>query len=145
MGAGGPVGAGWVSLRTLSLEQGGRARGFCERPVGETGSSPKLPWIVLNFTAPGVSERTLGGTPLAGPARLLVTIAGGNEDAVLIVLDKVLAAYEGARLAAAGWQCSPLEQRGDIKIFPDTVVIAETNRRVIVGKVTFETTVARTA
>ena len=134
-----------MSVRTLAQALRAPAPAGFDVHVGETGSSPKLPWIVLNFTAPGVSERTLGGTPLAGPARLLVTIAGGNEDAVLIVLDKVLAAYEGARLAAAGWQCSPLEQRGDIKIFPDTVVIAETNRRVIVGKVTFETTVARTA
>lgn len=134
-----------MSVRTLAQALRALAPAGVNVHVGETGHNPTLPWIVLNFTAPGVSERTLGGTPLAGPARLLVTIAGGNEDAVLIILDKVLASCESARLAAAGWQCSPLEQRGDIKIFPDTVVIAETNRRVVVGKVTFETAVARTA
>ena len=134
-----------MSVRSLAQALRAPAPAGVDVHVGETGSSPKLPWIVLNFTAPGVAERALNGTPLAGPARLLVTIAGGNEDAVLIVLDKVLACYEGARLAAIGWQCSPLEQRGDVKIFPDTVVIAETNRRVVVGKVTFETTVSRTA
>lgn len=134
-----------MSVRTLAQALRARAPVGVSTHVGETSPNPTLPWIVLNFAAPGVSERSLNGTPLAGPARLLVTIAGGNEDAVLIVLDKVLAAYEGTRLAAIGWQCSPLEQRGDIKIFPDTVVIADTNRRVVVGKVAFETTVARTA
>ena len=134
-----------MSVRTLAQALRTLAPAGVDVHVGETGPSPKLPWIVLNFTAPGVSERSLTTASLAGPARLLVTIAGGNEDAVLIVLDKVLAAYEGARLAAVGWQASPLEQRGDIKLFPDTVVTAETNRRVVVGKVTFETTVSRTA
>ncbi|MFD6163711.1 hypothetical protein ACFWFR_00865 [Oerskovia sp. NPDC060287] len=113
--------------------------------VGETPPSPTLPWAVLNFAAPGVSERSLTTAPLAGPARLLVTIAGANEDAVLIILEKVLAAYEGARLVVEGWQCSPVGQVGDVKIFPDDVVIASVNRRVVVGKLTLETTVARTA
>lgn len=134
-----------MSVRLLAQALRALAPAGVSVHVGETSPSPTLPWIVLNFAAPGVSERSLATAPLAGPARLLVTIAGANEDAVLINLEKVLTAYAGARPVADGWQCSPLEQIGDVKIFPDDVVIASVNRRVTVGKVTFETTVARTA
>lgn len=107
------------------------------------GTSPALPWIVLTGSAPDVTSRSLARTQQGLEGRLLVTVAAGNEDAALIIVDKVLDAYEGVRPVADGWLVSPLEQLGDVKAFADDVVVAGTNRRVMVAKVTFAYTATR--
>lgn len=108
-----------------------------------TGTSPALPWIVLGGSVPDVYSRSLARTGQANVGHLLVTVAAGNEDAALVIADKVLDAYEGVRPVADGWLVSPLEQLGDVKVFADDVVIAGTNRRVMVAKVTFSYTATR--
>lgn len=113
--------------------------------IGEAVAPTTLPWITLNIRAPGSTERTLASTPLVGVARLAVTIAAASEDAALVIAEKVTAALDGARPSALGWQCSPLEQDGDVNTYADDVVIASVNRHVAVGHLSFSTTVARTA
>lgn len=133
-------------MTALALTQALRALA----PAGVTrfdgavlGTSPALPWIVLAGSAPDVSSRSLARTRQGLEGRLLVTVAAGNEDAALIIVDKVLDAYEGVRPVAAGWLVSPLEQLGDVKVFADDVVVAGTNKRVMVAKVTFAYTATR--
>lgn len=114
--------------------------------VGEAPPSATLPWVVLNAKVPGVRERAEASTPLAGVARLAATIAATSEDAVLVVADKVIVAFEGARPVAPGWACSPLVQVPEtVNVYSDSVTIAGTNRRVAVAALMFETTVSRTA
>lgn len=102
----------------------------------EAPSSAALPWLVLNQTIYD-SYTSEAGEHLAGTGELLVTVAALTEDATIVWVDKVLAAYRGARIAPAGWTVGTIMQRGDISVFPDTVTIAETNRRVSVAKIRF--------
>lgn len=116
----------------------GQAVGTAEAPL-------TLPWLVVNQGAPDAQGRSLASTPQAYVGTVLLTVAATSELSALYVLDRALAAYEGARPAVAGWLVSPLEQLGDVKLFTDDVVVASVNRRVMVAKATFRYTATRAA
>ena len=109
----------------------------------EAPSEATLPWLVLNITLPD-STTSEAGEHLAGTGSLLVTVATLTEDATVVWVDKVLAAWRGKKLAVPGWQVGTLLQRGEVVTFPDTVTITNTNRRVSVAKVRFTFTCSPT-
>lgn len=113
--------------------------------VGTVDAPLTLPWLVVNQGLPDVPERSLASTPQAYVGTVLLTVAATSEQSALWLLDRALAAYEGARPTVAGWLVSPLEQVGDVKLFTDDVVVANVNRRVVVGKATLRYTATRTA
>lgn len=115
------------------------------RGVVATSPTPALPWLVVSQGVPAIVERSLASTAHANVGDVLLTVAGTSEASALLVMDRAIAAYEGARPVVAGWSLSPLEQLGDVKIFPNDVVIAGTNQRVMVAKATFRYTATRAA
>lgn len=123
-----------LAIRALSPE--GITRYDGQPPTGAT-----MPWLVMNQSVPEIVTRSEADTPQGHRGSVLLTIAGGNEDAVLGRLDLVLPAFEGARVSAEGWLTSPLRRIGDVKVFPDPSVTLTSGLHPIVGKATFEYTV----
>ena len=115
------------------------------RGVVATSPTPALPWLVVSQGVPDVSGRSLASTPQAHVGTVLLTVAGASEASALWVMDRAIPAFEGARPVVAGWSLSPLERLGDVKIFPDDVVIAGVNQRVMVAKATFRYAATRAA
>lgn len=115
------------------------------RGVVAMSPAPALPWLVVSQGVPAIVERSLASTAHANVGDVLLTVAGTSEASALWAMDRAIAAYEGARPVVAGWSLSPLEQLGDVKIFPDDVVIAGVNQRVMVAKATFRYAATRAA
>lgn len=133
-----------MSVRTLVVALRALAPGDLTVHYGQAPSNAALPWVVLNNDVADVASRALASPPQAFVGRLLVTVAANTEDAVLILGDLILDAYEGARPVAEGWSVSPLRQVGALRVFADTsTTTTATNLRPMVGKVTFEYTATR--
>lgn len=133
-----------MSVRALATALRALAPSGVNLHIGTvTDAAPALPWLVLNVSVPNVTSRSLARSRQALTGRLLGTVAATNEDAALSIIDKVIEAYEGARPVAAGWSLGPIEQLGDVHVYPDDVVIANANRRVMVAKITFQYTATR--
>lgn len=115
------------------------------RGVAAMSPAPAPPWLVVSQGVPAIVERSLASTAHANVGDVLLTVAGTSEASALWVMDRAIAAYEGARPVVAGWSLSPLERLGDVKVFPDDVVIAGVNQRVMVAKATFRYTATRAA
>lgn len=115
------------------------------RGIVAMSPTPALPWLVVSQGVPDISGRSLASTPQAHVGTVLLTVAGTSEASALWVMDRAIAAYEGARPVVAGWALSPLERLGDVKVFPDDVVVAGVNQRMMVAKATFRYTAARAA
>lgn len=115
------------------------------RGVVAMSPTPALPWLVVSQGIPAIVERSLASTAHANVGDVLLTVAGTSEASALWLMDRAIAAYEGARPVVTGWVLSPLERLGDVKVFPDDVVIANVNTRVMVAKATFRYTATRAA
>lgn len=112
---------------------------------GQAPTGAVLPWLVSNQSVPDIDSRSEAGTPHGQIGRVRLTAAGGNEDAVLAIVDKVIPAFEGARVAVDGWTTSPLRRIGDVRIYPDSEVTLTGGNHPIVGSALFEYTVTATA
>ncbi len=134
-------------MSIISLVKAVRAVAPTDTPAvvyeGEAPSDATLPWIVLNVTLPD-SQVSEAGVHTAGTGDLQVTVAALTEDQSIILTDKVLASYRGARVDASGWNVGSLRQVGGIAAFPDTVTVTGTNRRVAVTKTHFAFTCSET-
>ncbi|MCR6706552.1 MAG: hypothetical protein NVV66_18315 [Cellulomonas sp.] len=74
---------------------------------GEAPATASPPWKVVTLDVPTPSSRALAGCVLTHRVRVRVTVAAANAHACTLLADQVRA-IEGARIAPAGWVCSPV-------------------------------------
>lgn len=113
--------------------------------VGQAPTGAVLPWLVSNQSVPDIDSRSEAGTPHGQVGRVRLTAAAGTENGTLDILDLVLPAFEGHRVAVAGWVTSPLRRVGEVRVYPDFDVTLTGGIHPVVGAALFEYTVTATS
>lgn len=74
------------------------------------GSGASLPWTRVSISMPSPQSRRMSKRVANQRMIARLVVAGANEIAAWRVAQFAIAALEGARPVAAGWECGPLEQ-----------------------------------
>lgn len=98
--------AAGVKALTAGLRVGSRDLVYWSKvPSGVTA-----PWVRGSVSLPDPESRRSSKHVAMRRVRVRFLVAGANDDSVRVNGARLAAALEGARVQAAGWRCSPLEQ-----------------------------------
>lgn len=98
--------AAGVKALTASLKVGGRDLVYWSR----VPSGVSVPWVRGSVSLPDPESRRSSKHVAQRRVRVRFLVAGANDDSVRVNGARLAVALEGARVTAAGWRCSPLEQ-----------------------------------
>lgn len=119
--------------------------GFNHHEGEVTGSVPPRPWVVSNVGIPDDEHTSEAGTVTAGDLDVYLTVAGDTEMSARVVLQAVVDAFAGARVAADGWDVGVLRQYQRPRVYPTEIELGGASRHMFAGVVGYRATCSRVA